>query len=712
MEQMITDLFLKLLNLSISAGWLIMAVVLLRFIFKKAPKWVNCLLWGIAGLRLLLPFSVESMLSLVPSAETVPPEILYEETPHITSGISSFNSMVNPIIGGTFATVPGASVNPIQVLTIVFSYLWIIGLFVLIAYAFVSYIRLKGRMKTATLLKGNIFESENVGSPFVLGIIKPKIYLPYNIGDDDRKHVIAHEKAHIRRKDHFIKPLAYLILCVYWFNPLVWVAYIFLCRDIEMACDEKVIREMDGESRKDYSEALLNCSVNRRKIAACPLAFGEVGVKDRIKKIMNYKKPAFWVIVIAVISCVITAVCFLTNPVTEDPIEESNYYPIIDEITADIDGDGKKENCVLTYGPTSGLYTVVFTATEVGSDEPEYINTFNMTHTGGTHFYKTADGKTQIRCENSEYLNGEVVETDDIFLDIEVKNGNIVLKNGDKKVGYWGAQGINPYGAMNKINKLEKAIGEAVIKNNKNAFLIAAQNPENAEAFEALRILHIIKDEEKDVITVYAQTLYEEFNLENAEVVSIASVAEPVEVVFDIVEDGVYELKKYRPLDKDEDIKDILPDDYKYDDAEMMEALRFETMRQAKVHYGYVEGDIHEDTSTPITFLEEKHEDLELLISNFVASYNEPENYEFEHYTGFKRRVFHNNTFYYYCGYKNDKDMVFVFFEGFGLEPVYILDYKNTFSDITDSASIDSFEKGSSEYKKFESMILEIDKNT
>ena len=208
----------------------------------------------------------------------------------------------------------GASVNPLQITIGIYEYIWIFGMIALALYTAISYWRLSRKVDTAVRYKDNIFQSENVNSPFVLGIIKPRIYLPFNMNGQNLEHVVAHEQAHIRRKDHLWKPLGFLLLTIHWFNPLMWLAYVLLCRDIELACDEKVIKELGNEQRADYTQALVVCSVNRRMIAACPLAFGEVGVKDRVKSVMNYKKPAFWIIILAVIACVIVAVCFLTNP--------------------------------------------------------------------------------------------------------------------------------------------------------------------------------------------------------------------------------------------------------------------------------------------------------------------------------------------------------------------------------------------------------------
>ena len=308
------ELFLKIVNMSISASWLVLVVLILRFVLKKAPKWVNILLWGIVAIRLICPFSFESALSLIPSAETFPEKVISGPSFDVQTGITPVDNRINDYLGDRYfegVTVPANNGNNIMtILTIV----WTIGILLLVAYTVISYWRLRRKVDTAVRYKDNIFQSENVKSPFVLGIIKPRIYLPFNMNGQDLEHVVAHEQAHIHRKDHWWKPLGFLLLTIHWFNPLMWLAYVLLCRDIELACDEKVIKELGNEQRADYTQALVACSVNRRMIAACPLAFGEVGVKERVKSVMNYKKPVFWVIILAVIACVIVAVCFLTNP--------------------------------------------------------------------------------------------------------------------------------------------------------------------------------------------------------------------------------------------------------------------------------------------------------------------------------------------------------------------------------------------------------------
>ena len=315
--------FLKILNMSITASWLVLAVVACRFLLKKAPKAFTVILWGLVGIRLVLPFSFESVLSLVPSAETVPSDIVYSVAPEINSGWAALNSAVNPIISETLAPNEISSVNPMEVITLVASLIWVAGAVAMLLYTVISYLRFRKKVRESIPLKDNIYLCDGIGTPFILGIIRPRIYLPSDINEADMQHVIAHERAHLKRHDHLWKPLGFLLLTVYWFNPVLWIAYILLCRDIELACDEKVIRDRGVEIKKSYSAALVNCSVPRKMIAACPLAFGEGSVKGRIKSVLNYKKPAFWIIIVAVIACIAVSVCFLTNPKEESEIPKN-----------------------------------------------------------------------------------------------------------------------------------------------------------------------------------------------------------------------------------------------------------------------------------------------------------------------------------------------------------------------------------------------------
>lgn len=311
------DVFLKLVNLSISASWLILAVLVLRVVLKKAPKWVMPLLWGVVALRLVCLFSIESALSLIPSAETIPSEIVTETREPVLYEQATLDIVTNPTLPSAAEVHVGVSRQQAQVDFNIYSVLWLAGMAALLVHALVSAGKLKRKLATAILLRDNIYESEFVDSPFVFGVVKPNIYLPMHMDEGTAAYVIAHEHAHLARRDHWWKVLGYLVLALHWFNPLVWVAYILFCRDIELACDEKVVKGLDGAARADYSQALLSCAAPKRAVAACPLAFGEGNIKMRVKSALHYKKPAFWVAAAAVLAVVIVAVCFLTNPRSE-----------------------------------------------------------------------------------------------------------------------------------------------------------------------------------------------------------------------------------------------------------------------------------------------------------------------------------------------------------------------------------------------------------
>ena len=315
------SLFLKILNMSITAGWLILAILVLRLLLKKAPRRLTFLLWAVLALRLIFPFSIESKLSLVPSVETVSPEILFAEKPEIHSGIPAVNSFVNPRIQESLSPTPAAGVNPLQIRTRLAACIWLAGMTLLLLYAFLSYWRLKRKLRTSIRLEDNIWISDEIDTPFILGLFKARIYLPSGMDPEQKDPVLAHERAHLARGDHFWKPLAFLLLAIYWFNPLFWLAYVLLCRDIEVACDEKIIRSMEKEERLAYSQALLAGSVSHRSVMSCPLAFGELAVKERIRSVLNYRKPAFWIILLALIASVALGIAFLTNPKEAVPTE-------------------------------------------------------------------------------------------------------------------------------------------------------------------------------------------------------------------------------------------------------------------------------------------------------------------------------------------------------------------------------------------------------
>ncbi len=324
------DIFLKLLNMSITAGWFILAVLCIRLLFRRIPKWVNCFLWGAVAIRLLCPFPIESPFSLLPSAEPVKSSTMVEGEiqsyiPSIDSHLTIVENTINPMLTATFAYNESESAAPLQVVTNAAGIIWVCGMILLIICAIVSMIRLHKLVREGVCVRDNIYICDAVKSPFILGIVRPRVYLSSALSEKEMNYIIAHETAHLRRKDHWWKPLGYLLLCIYWFQPLCWAAYAMLCKDIELACDEKAAKDMAFHEKKEYSKILLSCTKQRSLVMVCPLAFGEVGIKERVKAILNYKKPSLWIIIAALAVCVILGICFLTNPAKEiASLEEDN----------------------------------------------------------------------------------------------------------------------------------------------------------------------------------------------------------------------------------------------------------------------------------------------------------------------------------------------------------------------------------------------------
>lgn len=321
------NLFMTIFNMSMRAIWLILAVILLRLLLKKTPKWITCALYLFVAIRLVCPISIESRLSVVPSAERTSAEILHTalvelsadggETADIHAS-ADIPAVVNiPDHAANAAAMPvaesSAALTPSPE-TIVAS-VWLVGVLAMLAYALVSYILTRRRVREAVHIRDNIWRCEHVASPFVLGIFKPRIYLPIGVNPSDEEYIIAHERAHLYRRDQHTKQLWYFILAVHWFNPLAWAAYILMCRDIELACDELAIGRLGEESKKPYSSALINCSTHTRGAALCPLPFAEKGVKERVKNVLNYKKPAILIVVAAIVACAAMVLCLFTDPV-------------------------------------------------------------------------------------------------------------------------------------------------------------------------------------------------------------------------------------------------------------------------------------------------------------------------------------------------------------------------------------------------------------
>ncbi len=314
--------FLKVLNMAVNASWLILAVVVLRLLLRRSPRWIFCLMWALVAFRLICPLTLKGALSLIPSAEPIPQDIAMMGTPSIDSGIQAVDHVVNPVVQEYFTPDPATSMNPLQGVVFLASAVWLLGIALMLIYAAVSYYRVCKKVRVSMPLEEHrVFACDGIRTPFILGVFRPAVYVPSDLSEERLDYVLAHERAHLKRKDHWWKPLGFLILSVYWFHPLCWLSYILFCRDLELCTDESVIKEKSLAYRKSYSEALLACSVPGRKSVACPLAFGEVGVKARIKSVLNYRKPAFWMILAAIAALLAVVFCFLSDP-SEDTREE------------------------------------------------------------------------------------------------------------------------------------------------------------------------------------------------------------------------------------------------------------------------------------------------------------------------------------------------------------------------------------------------------
>lgn len=533
--------FLKLLNMSIAAGWLILAVAAARLLLKRVPKWIACVLWGIVGIRLICPFSPESIFSLIPSAETISPEaVQYGENPVINSGITMINSSLNSVISGSFVPAPGDSVNPLHVWTAAAGFLWVLGLTTMLAYALISYLRLRHRLREGVLLRENIWVCDAVSSPFILGIIRPRIYLSSSMEAEAADYVIAHEMAHLKRRDYWWKPLGYVLLAVYWFNPLCWLAYILFCRDIEFACDEKAIKDMDMRERKAYSGALLSCNVQKRLVTACPLAFGEVGVKDRVKSVLNYRKPGFWVIIPGIGVAAVVAVCFLTNPITSGKLADDHAEP--------------EDSFVEQYG------------------KEQQGNSFDGNH---LEIQNTEDGQdTNMQDTGSQSGNG----LDNDMKEVSSQSGN-GLGNDMKETG--SQAGSNQGSDMqegsqdNKSMTAEDAICKAILEHN------ASAHPEEYDlaccSFAALETLYGTPVPGSTTYTraYYGWALYQEYKITEDGIKMVAGSHVPIKLSLDSNEEGYTLTEYWEPRDGSYFVSDIREECPSHIAEDMLDSQKF-----------------------------------------------------------------------------------------------------------------------------------------
>jgi len=318
-----SELFLTVLNMNLTASYAILFVMLVRLLLKKAPKAISYALWSAVAFRLMIPFSFESVFSLMPrnmNVIPVPRDVIYRQSPQINSWLGAADSFVSQSLP---APAVGASANPLQIYIETGAYIWVLGIIALLVYGIVSILILKRQLKSAQLIEGNIYEAKNLKTPFVLGLINPKIYLPVGLSKEEPNYILMHEQTHIRRKDHIIKTLAFLIVSMHWFNPLVWVAFMLMSTDMELSCDERVLKVMNEDIKKPYANLLLSLAAGRHIMSGSPLAFGEGNVKGRIKNVLSYKKPAFWVIAVALVAAVVVGFGLFANPITAKSDDES-----------------------------------------------------------------------------------------------------------------------------------------------------------------------------------------------------------------------------------------------------------------------------------------------------------------------------------------------------------------------------------------------------
>lgn len=584
--------FIEFFNRTVSASWLVLAIIILRFLFHKAPKWIHCLMWSLVGIRLLSPFSIESSWSLIPSAKTITPGIIYAQTPTIRTGIESLNTVVNPVISKTFAPAPVCSANPMQIWISITSFIWMIGIGSMLLVASFGYLKLIHKTAVSLKIKNHIYICDNIGTPFILGILKPRIYLPSLLSAKEQTHVLTHEYVHIKRKDHWWKPIGYILLSINWFNPLIWVAYLLLCRDIEAACDEQVIKHMTIETRKEYSKVLLNCSSTHRRVYTCPLAFCEVGVKSRIQKILSYKKPTFRLIIIAIALLIIAAICFLTDPPKETNTKLPSPYGQEYTVSACID--------------TAPQYSLVYTpetAPKYRIDNNGYLQILENPTSGN---WLTPGQLKSHELSVDDFVSVKLHDTDDISIYNLVEDNNcawiLEIPESDSGLFYYLLQQkdgtlfltLGHHGqvydtirwifkleaatthtdeqpAISEIiaekphtdeEKLELAIHNAIIEKNisdysNNYFVCESHIIFDTQNIEASGI-----DIAYEHTRVYLMALYQEYDLSDGKIVDVSGSHMPIILTFESIDDNYKLIEYWEPKDGDQylsSIRDAFP---------------------------------------------------------------------------------------------------------------------------------------------------------
>lgn len=671
-------LFLKVLNMSLAASWPILAAGILRLVLKNAPKWVNVLFWSIAAIRLICPLTIESPVSLMPNSigngglvsgwtddYIGDIDIYHPGSIHYDAAIGAGREPVSDGEGGYYVVTKHDQLDEPDTIenTVipVLSAVWLTGVGAMFLYAAVSYMQLRKKVGASILVQDRIWICDDIQTPFILGVFKPRIYVPSGMDAAQFPHILAHENAHLKRHDHWWKPLGYLVLAVHWFNPLVWAAYILFCRDIELACDEKVICELNQCDSLSYSEALLSCSVNRTTAVVCPLAFGEVGVKERVKRVLNYKKPAFWIVVVAVIACIALAVSFLTNPKGErafaikgQNVSDLNTEEIINKIanaenlddgsllyvhadnfdqmlTADFnwanDGAirffyaqrGKTYSAQLRMFHEDNKYFITERSQWFGQNQSfklfHYLDALKyMPQEDIRKLSPDADGYSVMQAQDGvpgdyarvlQYSQNGVESIDGWHIHLMVqplhqKDDGSYNGSGDELIHLF-------YGTAPAASDLDTAISFAIMEHNKDRYYKGVFTCEShivlaTEAVEPASAGQI------ETLTVYALALYEEYNLSEEGIQSVSGGCIPVALTFHVTENG-YALSEYwEPgdgADYSDDIRDKFPEDVLdtiWNPQNHVDALKAENQQKA-LEFSAQKGDFDELVNRLLTII-------------------------------------------------------------------------------------------------------------
>lgn len=450
------DIFVKVLSMGVNASWIILAVMAFRLLFHKAPRWIVCFLWIIVGFKLICPFNIESSISLIPvwdKALSINQDSIDLKDNNTVVNIQADNKFTDVNIkskdnnykqSGEYTQPDTSNKIKQQYKTSIISIcttIWIVGIIIMLFYLFISHIYIRKKVFTATHLSDNIWESEFVNSPFILGVVNPRIYIPYNVNSKQLAYILAHENAHLARKDHVLKIIAFLILSIYWFHPLVWISYTLLCRDVEFACDEKAVLLMNTQEKKEYLLTLLSYSTGKNSFNISPLSFGKIKIKERVVRMKKFKKPSVILTSIIFLIGIIISLCFLANPreaktEEENTIENKATTEPLDEKTelassyiAQTDADTKVLNAVLpTLTLDTEKKTFCFTYDVLSSYMPfgsytEKNNKIILTTDDGQFHYTFERGSKNTLCFAAN-ASSPVKLTDKRF-GIELKDGTV-----------------------------------------------------------------------------------------------------------------------------------------------------------------------------------------------------------------------------------------------------------------------------------------------